>query len=82
MKQVVCINDNNQPEGACVVKGKEYEVENEYNNSLDQKVYIIKGITNEGITKMGMRWIGYNATRFRVTDDSKATKKEYEFALN
>ena len=82
MKRVTCINDKNLPEGAHVVAGEEYEVENEYHNALDQRVYIIKGITNEGITKMGMRWIGYDATRFRVTEDSKATKKEYEFALN
>lgn len=82
MKRVVCINDKNQPEGACVIEGNEYVIEKEYHNALDQRVYIIKGITNEGITKMGMRWIGYDATRFRVTDDSKATKKEYEFALN
>lgn len=82
MKKVLCINDKNQPEGAHVVEGNEYEVETEYLNALDQKVYIIKGVTNEGVTKMGMRWIGYNANRFRVTDDSKATTKEYEFALN
>jgi hypothetical protein len=82
MKKVVCVNDKNLPEGACVVAGEEYIIENEYHNMLDQRVYIIKGITNEGVTKMGMRWIGYNATRFRVTEDSKATRKEYEFALN
>jgi hypothetical protein len=82
MKKVVCVNDKNQPEGACVVEGTEYEVEHEYHNALDQRVYIIKGITNKGTTKMGMRWIGYDATRFRVTNDSKSIKKEYEFALN
>ncbi len=82
MKKVVCINDKNLPEGASVTEGEEYVVEHEYHNALDQRVYIISGITNEGITRMGMRWIGYDATRFRVTDDSKATKKEYEFALN
>jgi hypothetical protein len=82
MKKVVCVNDKNLPEGACVVAGEEYIIENEYHNMLDQRVYIIKGITNEGVTKMGMRWIGYDATRFRVTKDSKSTKKEYEFALN
>jgi hypothetical protein len=82
MKKVVCVNDKNLPEGACVVAGEEYIVENEYHNMLDQRVYIIRGITNEGVTKMGMRWIGYDATRFRVTEDSKSTKKEYKFALN
>jgi len=38
MKKVVCINDKNQPLGANVVEGKEYEVEEEYVNPLDQRV--------------------------------------------
>ena len=51
MKKVVCINDQTQPLGANVVEGKEYEVEHEYINSLDQRVYIIKNAINEGTTK-------------------------------
>jgi hypothetical protein len=82
MKTVTCINDKNQPRGASVVEGKEYEIESEYVNALDQRVYIIKGVPNKGTTQLGMRWIGYNADRFRVTDNSKSTKHEYEFALN
>ena len=82
MKIVVCINDKNQPQGACVVEGTEYKVESEYHNALDQRVYIIKGIKNIGTTKMGMRWIGYNATRFTEVDSIQETKKEYAFTLN
>jgi hypothetical protein len=59
MKVVVCINDKNLPLGANVVEGKEYEVESEYLNTLDQRVYIIKNVVNEGTTKWGMRWIGH-----------------------
>lgn len=82
MKKVICINDKNQPEGACVINGEEYKVETEYVNALDQRVYIIAGITNQGITKMGMTWIGYDAIRFKIVEESNLTKKEYAFALN
>jgi hypothetical protein len=82
MKTVTCINDKNQPLGANVVEGKEYEVESEYVNALDQRVYIIKGAINEGITKWGMRWIGYDSTRFSTQETVKIMEKEYNFALN
>ena len=82
MKKVTCINDKNQPLGANVVEGKEYEVENEYINPLDQRVYIIKGAVNEGTTKWGMRWIGYNANRFSTLDSVEVEEKEHMFALN
>jgi hypothetical protein len=82
MKVVVCINDKNQPLGANVVKGKEYEVEQEYLNALDQRVYIIKGAVNEGTTKWGMRWIGYDAMRFSTQENVEIEEKEYMFALN
>jgi len=81
MKTVVCINDKNQPEGACVVEGKEYQVESEYLNSFDQRVYIISGIVNKGTTKIGMRWIGYDALRFKETISSSVSKNDYAFAL-
>jgi hypothetical protein len=82
MKIVICIDDENQPLGANVVEGKEYEVEYEYINALDQRVYIIKGAINEGSTKWGMRWVGYNAKRFAILDSLEVEEKEHMFALN
>ena len=82
MKKVVCINDKNLPEGANVKKDKEYIVENEYLNALDQRVYIIKGVTNEGRTKLGMKWIGYNTQRFTTVDDIEIKEEKYEYAFN
>jgi hypothetical protein len=82
MKKVVCINDKNLPEGANVKKDKEYIVENEYLNALDQRVYIIKGVTNEGRTKLGMKWIGYNVQRFTTVDDIEIKEEKYEYAFN
>ena len=82
MKKVVCINDQTQPLGANVVEGKEYELEHEYINSLDQRVYIIKNAINEGTTKWGMRWVGYNANRFFTQESLEVKEKEYIFALN
>ena len=81
-KSSCCINDKNQPLGANVVKGKEYEVEQEYLNALDQRVYIIKGAVNEGTTKWGMRWIGYRADRFRCVEYDYAESYEHNYALN
>jgi hypothetical protein len=84
MKIVTCINNKNLPEGAYVEEDVQYEVENEYINALDQRVYIIKGAVNEGITKMGMRWVGYNANRFSVTNEDRKVEYELEeaFAFN
>jgi hypothetical protein len=82
MKTVTCINDKNQPLGANVVEGQEYEIESEYINALDQRVYIIKGAINEGTTKWGMRWIGYNSTRFSTQETVEIEEKEHNFALN
>jgi hypothetical protein len=82
MKTVTCINDKNLPLGAHIVEGQEYEVENEYLNALDQRVYIIKGAVNEGTTKWGMRWIGYDATRFSSQESVEIKKREHTFALN
>ena len=82
MKVVFCINDENLPSGACVVEGHVYEVEHEYINGLDQRVYIIKDIINEGTTKMGMHWMGYRADRFAILDDFSIEEKEHIFALN
>jgi hypothetical protein len=82
MKTVTCINDKNQPLGANVVEGQEYEIESEYINALDQRVYIIKGAINEGTTKWGMRWIGYDSTRFSTQETVEIEEKEHNFALN
>ncbi len=78
MKTVVCINDSKLPEGAEVVKGREYNVVNEFINNYDQRVFIIEGIVNEGITKMGLRWIGYDASRF--ADLESLMEEIYEHA--
>ena len=84
MKKVTCINNKNLPEGAWVEEDIQYEVENEYINALDQRVYIIKGAVNEGITKLGMRWIGYNANRFSITNEDRKAELELQenFILN
>lgn len=68
--KVICTNDSNLPEGAELVKGKQYEVEDQFNNHLDQRTFIIKGINNSGRTKFGMVWEGYKAERFQQLSDS------------
>jgi hypothetical protein len=79
MKKVVCIDDAKLPPGAEIVKGNEYSIKKEFINNFDQKVFIIDGINNEGRTKMGLPWIGYNAKRF--ADVESLTKVEnYEQA--
>ena len=82
MKQVICVNDTNLPEGAYVVFDMEYEVEHEYMNALDQRVYILKNAVNEGTTKWGMRWIGYDAMRFREVEYTSTEHSNYNYALN
>lgn len=79
MKQVVCINDSRLPEGAQVIKGREYTVVDEFVNNYDQRVYIIEGIANEGTTKMGLRWIGYDATRFAEPETLMKEVKEHAY---
>ena len=82
MKIVICSNDKNQPLGANVVEGNEYEVQEEYINPLDQRVYIVVGLNNSGVTKMGMKWYGYKAERFKSTEDVSVKEEEHMFALN
>ena len=82
MKKVICINDKNLPPGAVVVKDKEYTVVDEYLNFLDQRVYILQGIVNEGRTKLGLEWTGFDAKRFADVDKVVNEKKEVNFALN
>ena len=80
MKQVVCINDKNMPEGAAVVKGREYNVVEEFVNNYDQRVYIIEGIANDGTTKMGLRWVGYDAARFAEPETLMEESYEHAYA--
>lgn len=81
MKKVICTDDSNQPIGANAVKNESYYVEADYVNNLDQRVYMIKGLKNKGVTKLGMAWKGYNANRFStiedfVMEDSMVNEKE------
>ena len=82
MKRVICVNDKRLPEGGNLVEGKEYEVEDEFLNNFDQRVYIIAGINNYGMTKMGLRWYGYNSERFASADGVYEEATEYNYALN
>ena len=82
MKKVTCTNDKNQPLGANVVEGQEYEVEYEYINGYEQRAFILKGAVNEGTTKWGVKWVGYNSNRFAIVDSLEVEEKEYMFALN
>ena len=81
-KKVICVDDKNLPEGAYVMFDMEYEVEQEYVNALDQRVYVLKNAVNEGTTKWGMRWVGYRADRFREVEYDYAESYEHNYALN
>jgi hypothetical protein len=75
--EVLCINDDKLPPGAELKEGKTYSVISEFSNNFDQKVYIIKGVTNEGRTKFGLPWVGYRADRFiPLTEQSISVKKK------
>jgi len=75
--EVLCINDDKLPPGAELKEGNTYSVISEFSNNFDQKVYIIKGVTNEGRTKFGLPWIGYRADRFvPLTEQSISVKKK------
>jgi hypothetical protein len=82
MKKVVCINDRKLPEGAEVVNGREYEVVEEFINNYEQRVFIIAGIKNEGTTKMGLRWVGYDASRFADLESISTESYEHAYAEN
>ena len=81
-KKVICVDDKNLPEGAYVMFDMEYEVEQEYVNALDQRVYVLKNAVNEGTTKWGMRWVGYRADRFREVEYDYAENYERNYMLN
>lgn len=75
--EVLCINDDKLPPGAELKEGTTYSVISEFSNNFDQKVYIIKGVTNEGRTKFGLPWVGYRADRFiPLTKQSISVKKK------
>jgi hypothetical protein len=78
--RVVCIDDKKLPPGAEIVKGKEYTVESEFINNFDQKVFIIAQINNEGRTKMGLPWKGYNAKRFADVVQISTSAYEHAYA--
>jgi len=80
--KVICINDKKLPEGGELIEGREYEVEREFINNFDQKVFVIAGINNYGMTKMGLRWYGYAATRFADADNVYEEATEFNYALN
>lgn len=75
---VLCIDDKGLPQGAEISSGKEYEVEDFFVNSWGQKVYILKGIKNEGITDKGFEWLGYAAKRFVELSGESISVSEYE----
>jgi len=79
---VLCIDDARLPIGANIIEGKEYEVIEQYTNMLDQVVYIINGVNNEGTTKLGMNWKGYRAERFVQIGNKKLFKAKNELLFN
>jgi hypothetical protein len=80
--KVVCINDKKLPPDGQLVKGNEYVVVEKFVNGYDQIVYIIEGITNEGRTRFGLPWIGYNSTRFETMSEITLEEVEELFELN
>lgn len=82
MKKVVCINDRKQPEGGELVEGKEYKVERDFINNFDQRTFVIAGINNYGMTKLGMRWYGYDANRFADLDALATETYEHAYVYN
>lgn len=77
--EVLCIDADKLPPGAQVEEGNVYSVISEFNNNFDQKVYIIKGVTNEGRTKFGLPWIGYRADRFvQLSEKSISVQQKKE----
>ena len=80
--RVVCINDSKLPNGANIVKEKEYEVIEKFINFADQVVYIIEGAINEGTTRFDMPWYGYSAERFAVLDIIADEVEEVNYAMN
>ena len=80
---VVCINDSKLPTGAEVVKGQEYNVLDIIHLPFaNQKSYIIEGVANEGTTRFGLPWIGYDSVRFRDLELEEKVERMVEQLLN
>lgn len=81
--EVLCINSDKLPLGAEVKEGQTYIVESEFVNNFDQRVYIIKGVTNQGRTQYGLPWLGYRADRFiplsHNSSEASEKKKNVKF---
>jgi len=79
---VICIDNNNLPQGAELYEGREYEIEHSETNMMQQKIVFIKGIVNEGTTKAGFPWRGFKSERFVDTENIYKEEKEVNYALN
>jgi hypothetical protein len=77
---VKCIDDKNQPEGACVVEGQDYVVISSRMNDYGQRIVFLEGVPNNGRTSKGLEWNGYNAKRFGTPINSSVEVEETEFA--
>lgn len=78
MKKVICINDNKLPQGAVVIKDENYTVIDEFMNAWGQRVYLLAETNNSGITDKGFVWKGYDAARFKVTEEVSDSLAELE----
>lgn len=74
----VCIDDQRLPEGASLKAGHTYTVLEEFINDHDQRVYLIEGAVNGGMTKLGMRWYGYRADRFADPEEDVHLETKFE----
>ncbi|GAF92527.1 unnamed protein product, partial [marine sediment metagenome] len=69
------------PIGAEIKKGEEYIVRESFINSFDQIAYVLTGIKNEGRTKYGLPWQGYNSQRFEDVDKMEEMSEETLYAV-
>lgn len=74
----VCIDDQHLPEGASLKVGHTYTVIEEFINDHEQKTYLLEGVVNGGMTRMGLRWHGYRADRFAEPDEAVQLKINFE----
>jgi len=81
-RKIICINDDNLPLGAKIIKGEEYEIKDIFTNSYDQMAYMLVGIDNTGRTKYGLPWIGYASIRFADLEVVEETEVNYNYELN
>ncbi len=81
-KEVLCVNDANQPPGGEVVEGQNYTVKSQFVNLAGQCVYIIEGVNNEGTTKYGFSWKGYRCERFMTLEAIGQEVSEVAYLMN